>query len=89
MHKSNLSEHKCPLVANEGDNEKKGRRKVSTRAPANDQCSEHKCMCTQLKMSGLMGRGREGKVIGNSAGATKMAVMCNKSESFHHQFKEG
>jgi hypothetical protein len=36
-----------------------------------------------------MGRGREGKVVGNSAGATKRAVMCNKSEYFHHQLKEG
>jgi len=46
-------------------------------------------MCTQPKLSGLIGRGREVKVVGNSAGATKGAVMCNKSESFHHQLKEG
>lgn len=44
MHKSNLAEQKCLPVAKEGDNEKKGRRKVSARALANDQCSEHKCI---------------------------------------------
>jgi len=44
MHKSNLAEQKCTPVAKEGDNEKKGRRKVSARAPANDQSSEHKCL---------------------------------------------
>jgi hypothetical protein len=40
MHKSNLAEQKCTPVAKEGDNEKKGRRKVSARTP----CSEHKCI---------------------------------------------
>lgn len=39
MHKSNLAEQKCPPITKEGDNEKKGRRKVSARAPANDQMS--------------------------------------------------
>jgi hypothetical protein len=45
MHRSNLAEQKHTPVAKEGDNEKKGRRKVSARAPVNDQCSEHKCKC--------------------------------------------
>jgi len=45
MHKSNLAEQKCTPVTKEGDNEKKGKRNVSARAPANDQCSEHKCIC--------------------------------------------
>ena len=45
MHKSNLAEQKRTPVAKEGDNEKEGRRKVIARAPANDQCSEHKCKC--------------------------------------------
>jgi len=39
-------------------------------------------------MSGLMGRGREGKVVGNSAGATKRAVLCNKTSLKRGKKKE-
>ena len=46
MQKSNYVEQKCARIPREGDNEKEGRRKVIAKASANDQCSEHKCVCT-------------------------------------------
>ena len=37
----------------------------------------------------VLGDGERERRKGNSTGATKRVVMCNTSESLHHQLKEG